>query len=65
MHCGVGTRGFITDEQYERMLPHIGQLLAKRGVPGVARAWLVGLFDEADSEVTRWILTTAGWLTEQ
>jgi len=48
-HCGIGTRGFITDELYEKLLPQFDQVLQSRGFPDVARSSLAGLLKQSDA----------------
>jgi pimeloyl-ACP methyl ester carboxylesterase len=48
-HCAIGTRGFITDELYDTLLPQLDEVLQKRGFPAVARAWLEGLLKQSDA----------------
>ncbi len=48
-HCAIGTRGFVTDEVYEKLAPHLDEILQKRGFPAVIRAWLEGLLKQSDA----------------
>jgi hypothetical protein len=48
-HCGIGTRGFMTDEQYEKLLPQLDQILQKRGIPEIARSSVLGLLKQSDA----------------
>jgi pimeloyl-ACP methyl ester carboxylesterase len=40
-HCAVGTKGFLSDELYQKLAPNLEEYLAKREIPGPIRSWLV------------------------
>ena len=40
-HCAAGTRGYMSDEQYEKIVPDLDGYLTARGIPKIARSWLV------------------------